>query len=124
MKMRRARSGLIVRRSGNGAAIEESSRFKSNGPPGSQRSWAHQEWYPWAFLVIGAKSVVSSPTRVDCLVGINIEMVALVGINIKMVAFSDVGVVLSWGAGGSGRLGHSHTSSIFSFSKNSRCEVD
>ncbi|WOL09445.1 ultraviolet-B receptor UVR8 [Canna indica] len=64
-----------------------------------------------------AKSVVSSPTRVDCLVGINIKMVALGSEH--SIAITDVGDALSWGAGGSGRLGHSHTSSIFSFSKNS-----
>lgn len=34
--------------------------------------------------------------------------------------FSDKGEALSWGGGGSGRLGHGHQSSIFGFLRSSR----
>lgn len=64
-----------------------------------------------------ASKVVSSPTKVECLDGVQIEMVAL-GCD-HSVAVTDKGEALSWGGGGSGRLGHGHQSSIFGFLRSS-----
>ncbi|KAJ0976031.1 hypothetical protein J5N97_017996 [Dioscorea zingiberensis] len=64
-----------------------------------------------------ADSIVSTPTRVDCLVGIKVSKVALGSEH--SIAITDEGSVLSWGAGGSGRLGHGHQSSILGFSMSS-----
>ncbi|XP_074583428.1 ultraviolet-B receptor UVR8 [Curcuma longa] len=61
-----------------------------------------------------AKGMVYSPTRVDCLAGIHIKMVALGSEH--SVALTDVGEALSWGASGSGRLGHDYKSGIFGIS--------
>ncbi|KAG6501167.1 hypothetical protein ZIOFF_041037 [Zingiber officinale] len=61
-----------------------------------------------------AKRMVCSPTRVDCLAGIYIKMVALGSEH--SVSLTDVGEALSWGASGSGRLGHDYKSGIFGFS--------
>ncbi|XP_020586675.1 ultraviolet-B receptor UVR8 isoform X2 [Phalaenopsis equestris] len=61
-----------------------------------------------------AKSVVSTPTRVDSLDGIYIKMVSL-GSEHSIAVTAD-GNVLSWGSGVSGKLGHGHQSSILGFS--------
>ncbi|XP_050203425.1 ultraviolet-B receptor UVR8 [Mercurialis annua] len=60
-----------------------------------------------------AKSVVPLPTKVECLSGLSIKMVALASEH--SIAVTDSGEVLSWGGGGSGRLGHGNKSSIFGF---------
>ncbi|PKA51797.1 Ultraviolet-B receptor UVR8 [Apostasia shenzhenica] len=65
-----------------------------------------------------ADSMVSTPTRVDSLDGININMVALGSEH--SVAITDEGNVLSWGSGGAGRLGHGHQSSFLGFTFCSR----
>ncbi|XP_075662423.1 ultraviolet-B receptor UVR8 isoform X1 [Castanea sativa] len=59
-------------------------------------------------LGLGKRSaeVVPLPTKVDCLDGITIKMVAL-GSEHSM-AVTDSGEALSWGIGDSGRLGHDH----------------
>uniref|UniRef100_A0A7N2MRA5 RCC1-like domain-containing protein n=1 Tax=Quercus lobata TaxID=97700 RepID=A0A7N2MRA5_QUELO len=68
-------------------------------------------------LGLGKRSaeVVPLPTRVDCLDGITIKMVAL-GSEHSM-AVTDRGEALSWGIGDSGRLGHDHDSGILGFFK-------
>ncbi|KAK9291600.1 hypothetical protein L1049_019549 [Liquidambar formosana] len=60
-----------------------------------------------------AAKVVSVPSKVDCLIGIAIRMAALGSEH--SVAVTDDGEALSWGGGGSGRLGHGHDSSILGF---------
>ncbi|KAH0451192.1 hypothetical protein IEQ34_018491 [Dendrobium chrysotoxum] len=70
--------------------------------------------YHHSAVVTGAKSVVSTPTRVDSLDGIYIKMVSLGSEH--SIAVTDEGNVLSWGSGGAGRLGHGHQSSILGFS--------
>ncbi|KAF3439300.1 hypothetical protein FNV43_RR17576 [Rhamnella rubrinervis] len=62
-----------------------------------------------------APKVVHIPTKVESLVGITIKMAALGSEH--SVAVTDGGEALSWGEGGSGRLGHGHESSIFGFFK-------
>ncbi|XP_054805459.1 ultraviolet-B receptor UVR8 isoform X2 [Prosopis cineraria] len=62
-----------------------------------------------------AESVVPMPTKVECLDGIKIKMVALGSEH--SLAISDGGEALSWGMGGSGKLGHGHESSILGFLK-------
>ncbi|KAG1330683.1 ultraviolet-B receptor UVR8 [Cocos nucifera] len=69
------------------------------------------------YCIVGAESIVSTPTRVDCLDGIHVKAAAL-GLE-HSIAITDEGNVLSWGAGGSGRLGHGLQSRIFGFSKSS-----
>ncbi|XP_020103918.1 ultraviolet-B receptor UVR8 isoform X7 [Ananas comosus] len=66
-------------------------------------------------LGLGRKAgkTVSSPTKVDCLVDVTVRMAAL-GAEHSIVV-TDEGNVLSWGAGGAGRLGHGHQSSILGF---------
>lgn len=64
-----------------------------------------------------ANNLVSKPSRVDYLAEFSIKMVALGSEH--SIALTDEGDVLSWGAGGSGRLGHGHQSSILEFFKNS-----
>ncbi|KAK7856874.1 ultraviolet-b receptor uvr8 [Quercus suber] len=68
-------------------------------------------------LGLGKRSaeVVPLPTKVDCLDGITIKMVAL-GSEHSM-AVTDGGEALSWGIGDSGRLGHDHDSGILGFFK-------
>lgn len=61
----------------------------------------------------GAKAV-PVPTKVECLAGITIRMVALGSEH--SVAVTDGGESLSWG-GGSGRLGHGHESGILGIFK-------
>ncbi|PAN42969.1 hypothetical protein GQ55_8G196400 [Panicum hallii var. hallii] len=65
----------------------------------------------------GAGKVVSTPTKVDCLTDFRVKMVALGSEH--SIAVTDEGEVLSWGAAGSGRLGHGHQSSILGFSLSS-----
>ncbi|XP_048335365.2 ultraviolet-B receptor UVR8 isoform X2 [Ziziphus jujuba] len=60
-----------------------------------------------------APKVVPRPSKVESLVGITIKMAALGSEH--SVAVTDGGEALSWGEGGSGRLGHGHESSIFGF---------
>ncbi|GAB4855743.1 hypothetical protein Ancab_024387 [Ancistrocladus abbreviatus] len=60
-----------------------------------------------------APKVVPKPTQVDSLAGITINMVALGSEH--SIAVTDEGVALSWGAGGLGRLGHGHQSSLLGF---------
>ncbi|XP_044503423.1 ultraviolet-B receptor UVR8 [Mangifera indica] len=60
-----------------------------------------------------AAKVVPVPTKIGCLSGIFIKHVALGSEH--SVAVTDGGEVLSWGGGGSGRLGHGHKSSILGF---------
>ncbi|XP_010423034.1 PREDICTED: ultraviolet-B receptor UVR8-like isoform X1 [Camelina sativa] len=64
-------------------------------------------------LGLGKKAarVVRVPTKVQALDGITIQTVALGSEH--SVAVTDGGEVLSWGGGGSGRLGHGHQSSLF-----------
>lgn len=64
----------------------------------------------------GAKAV-PVPTKVECLAGITIRMVALGSEH--SVAVTDGGESLSWG-GGSGRLGHGHESGILGIFKSTR----
>ncbi|MQL86305.1 hypothetical protein Taro_018835, partial [Colocasia esculenta] len=64
-----------------------------------------------------AESIISAPTRVDCLVGACIKMVALGSEH--SIALTDDGNVLSWGAGRCGRLGHGPRSGILGFSGSS-----
>ncbi|XP_039823768.1 ultraviolet-B receptor UVR8-like isoform X2 [Panicum virgatum] len=66
----------------------------------------------------GAGKAVSTPTKVDCLTDYRVKMVALGSEH--SVAVTDEGEVLSWGAAGSGRLGHGYQSSILGFSLTSR----
>ncbi|XP_039114294.1 ultraviolet-B receptor UVR8 isoform X3 [Dioscorea cayenensis subsp. rotundata] len=61
-----------------------------------------------------AGSIVSTPTMIDCLADIKVSKVALGSEH--SIAITDEGEVLSWGAGGSGRLGHGHQSSFLGFS--------
>ncbi|PIA28439.1 hypothetical protein AQUCO_06900004v1 [Aquilegia coerulea] len=67
-----------------------------------------------------AAKKVSKPSRVDCLNNVRIKMVALGSEH--SIAITDEGEALSWGAGGSGRLGHGHQSSILGFLRSSRLE--
>ncbi|KAL5714539.1 HECT-type E3 ubiquitin transferase [Ranunculus cassubicifolius] len=60
-----------------------------------------------------AAKKVPSPSRVDCLNGVRIKMTALGSEH--SVAITDEGETLSWGAGGSGRLGHGHQSGLLGF---------
>ncbi|GAV76847.1 RCC1 domain-containing protein, partial [Cephalotus follicularis] len=60
-----------------------------------------------------AAKVVPVPTKVECLSGITIKVVSLGSEH--TVAVTDAGEALSWGEGGSGRLGHGHESSILGF---------
>ncbi|KAG5408213.1 hypothetical protein IGI04_004532 [Brassica rapa subsp. trilocularis] len=62
-----------------------------------------------------AARVVHVPTKVQALNGITIKTVALGSEH--SVAVTDGGEVLSWGGGGSGRLGHGHESSFFGILK-------
>lgn len=62
-----------------------------------------------------AARVVHVPTKVQALNGITIKSVALGSEH--SVAVTDGGEVLSWGGGGSGRLGHGHESSFFGILK-------
>ncbi|XP_034691673.1 ultraviolet-B receptor UVR8 [Vitis riparia] len=64
-----------------------------------------------------AANAVSVPSKVECLNGISIKMVALGSEH--SVAATDQGEALSWGAGGSGRLGHGHESSLLGFFRSS-----
>ncbi|PIA28431.1 hypothetical protein AQUCO_06900004v1 [Aquilegia coerulea] len=64
-----------------------------------------------------AAKKVSKPSRVDCLNNVRIKMVALGSEH--SIAITDEGEALSWGAGGSGRLGHGHQSSILGFLRSS-----
>ncbi|KAF9599820.1 hypothetical protein IFM89_001766 [Coptis chinensis] len=65
----------------------------------------------------GAAKIVPSPSIVDCLNGVQIKMIALGSEH--SIAITDEGEALSWGAGGSGRLGHGHQSSILGFLRSS-----
>ncbi|KAL5810450.1 hypothetical protein ACOSQ4_027018 [Xanthoceras sorbifolium] len=60
-----------------------------------------------------AAKVIPVPTKVECLSGIFIKLAALGSEH--SVAVTDGGRVLSWGGGGSGRLGHGQKSSILGF---------
>jgi alpha-tubulin suppressor-like RCC1 family protein len=60
-----------------------------------------------------APKMVSAPSKVECLNEIPVRMVALGSDH--SIAVTDKGEALSWGGGGSGRLGHGHDSSIFGF---------
>ncbi|XP_072973350.1 ultraviolet-B receptor UVR8 [Typha angustifolia] len=62
-------------------------------------------------------SLVSKPTMVDSLVNIGVTRAALGSEH--SIAISAEGDILSWGAGGSGRLGHGHQSSLLGFSRSS-----
>ncbi|CAA6664323.1 unnamed protein product [Spirodela intermedia] len=64
-----------------------------------------------------AESIVSVPTRLDCLAGVCVKNVALGSEH--SIAVTDDGNVLSWGAGGFGRLGHGVRSGILGFSGSS-----
>ncbi|XP_058089615.1 ultraviolet-B receptor UVR8 isoform X2 [Magnolia sinica] len=65
----------------------------------------------------GAEKIVSTPRRLDCLDGFHIKMVSLGSEH--SFAITDEGDALSWGAGGSGRLGHGHQSGILGFLRSS-----
>ncbi|XP_031401125.1 ultraviolet-B receptor UVR8 isoform X2 [Punica granatum] len=60
-----------------------------------------------------AANALFVPTKVECLTGMVIKMAALGSEH--SIAVTDEGNALSWGGGGSGRLGHGHKSSIFGF---------
>ncbi|KAL4196995.1 hypothetical protein AMTRI_Chr04g249030 [Amborella trichopoda] len=60
-----------------------------------------------------AMNIISTPTRVERLIGFNIRKISLGSEH--SVAITDDGHVLSWGAGGSGRLGHRHQPSMLGF---------
>ncbi|XP_052197694.1 ultraviolet-B receptor UVR8 isoform X2 [Diospyros lotus] len=60
-----------------------------------------------------AAKLITIPTKVECLTGVTITMTAL-GCE-HSIAITDQGDALSWGAGGSGRLGHGHEPSIWGF---------
>ncbi|KAJ0233881.1 Regulator of chromosome condensation [Hirschfeldia incana] len=62
-----------------------------------------------------APRVVHVPTKVEALSGIPIKSMALGSEH--SIAVTDGGEVLSWGGGGSGRLGHGHESSFFGILK-------
>ncbi|XP_077213141.1 regulator of chromosome condensation (RCC1) family protein isoform X2 [Tasmannia lanceolata] len=64
-----------------------------------------------------AEKKIYTPSRVECLAGIHMKMVALGSEH--SIAVTDDGDALSWGAGGSGRLGHGHQSSILGFLRSS-----
>ncbi|AQK57542.1 Regulator of chromosome condensation (RCC1) family protein [Zea mays] len=66
------------------------------------------------FFALGAGKVVSTPTKVDCLTDLRVKTVALGSEH--SIAVTEEGEVLSWGAAGSGRLGHGRQSSILGFS--------
>ncbi|KAJ3675637.1 hypothetical protein LUZ60_004679 [Juncus effusus] len=53
---------------------------------------------------------VLKPTRVDCLVDVNVKTVALGSEH--SIALTDEGQILTWGSGEAGRLGHGHNSSF------------
>ncbi|KAH7557210.1 hypothetical protein JRO89_XS11G0075100 [Xanthoceras sorbifolium] len=65
-----------------------------------------------------AAKVIPVPTKVECLSGIFIKLAALGSEH--SVAVTDGGRVLSWGGGGSGRLGHGQESSILGFLRSTR----
>ncbi|KAH9716745.1 putative UVB-resistance protein UVR8 [Citrus sinensis] len=65
-----------------------------------------------------AAKVIPIPTKVECLSGIFTKQAAL-GFE-QSVAVTGGGKVLSWGAGGSGRLGHGQESSILGFLRSTR----
>ncbi|TXG60243.1 hypothetical protein EZV62_014816 [Acer yangbiense] len=72
-----------------------------------------------------AANVIPVPTKVECLSGIFIKLaalgsehsVAVTGLELKRhsILYANGGRVLSWGEGGSGRLGHGQESSILGF---------
>ncbi|KAJ0083548.1 hypothetical protein Patl1_30283 [Pistacia atlantica] len=63
-----------------------------------------------------AAKVVPALTKIECFSGICIKLVKLAALGSEhSVAVTDEGEVLSWGGGGSGRLGHGHESSILGF---------
>ncbi|CAA7027055.1 unnamed protein product [Microthlaspi erraticum] len=70
-------------------------------------------------LGLGKKAarVVPVPTKVQALHGITIKSVALGSEH--SIAVTDGGEVLSWGGGGSGRLGHGHESSFLGILRSS-----
>ncbi|KAF6140983.1 hypothetical protein GIB67_024416 [Kingdonia uniflora] len=67
-----------------------------------------------------AAKIVPIPTKIDFLSGIRIKMVALGSEH--SIAITDEGGALSWGAGGSGRLGHGHQSSFLGFLGSARLD--
>ncbi|KAB5556465.1 hypothetical protein DKX38_007374 [Salix brachista] len=73
--------------------------------------------YHHSCAITEAENVVPVPTKVECLSGINIKMVALASEH--SIAVTDGGQALSWGGGGSGRLGHGHQSSLLGFFRSS-----
>ncbi|KAI4336482.1 hypothetical protein L6164_015004 [Bauhinia variegata] len=62
-----------------------------------------------------AAKLVPLPTKLECLDGLKIKMAALGSEH--SVALADGGEALSWGMGGSGRLGHGHELSFLGFFK-------
>ncbi|XP_021636265.2 ultraviolet-B receptor UVR8 isoform X4 [Hevea brasiliensis] len=81
---------------------------------------ADGELYMWGRnsngqLGLGKKgqSVVPLPTKVECLSGLTIKMVALASEH--SIGVTVGGEALSWGGGGSGQLGHGNQSSILGF---------
>ncbi|KAJ0088480.1 hypothetical protein Patl1_32413 [Pistacia atlantica] len=63
-----------------------------------------------------AAKVVPALTKIECLSGICIKLVKLAALGSEhSVAVTDEGEVLSWGGGGSGRLGDGYESSILGF---------
>ncbi|XP_010521375.1 PREDICTED: ultraviolet-B receptor UVR8 isoform X2 [Tarenaya hassleriana] len=64
-----------------------------------------------------AAKVVHSPVKVESLNGITIKSVALGSEH--SVAVTDGGEILSWGGGGSGRLGHGHESTLLGILRSS-----
>ncbi|CAK9166658.1 unnamed protein product [Ilex paraguariensis] len=64
-----------------------------------------------------AAKLVPTPSKIECLNGVNIKMTAL-GCD-HSIAVTDKGEALSWGGGGSGRLGHGQELGILGFLRSS-----
>lgn len=81
------------------------------------------ELYVWGKNTTGqlglgkkAPNVISIPSKVECLSGITIKAASLGSEH--SIAVTGGGETLSWGEGGSGRLGHGHESGILGFLRN------
>lgn len=69
-----------------------------------------------------APNVISIPSKVECLSGITIKAASLGSEH--SIAVTGGGETLSWGEGGSGRLGHGHESGILGFLRTTRLYFD
>ncbi|XP_070030460.1 ultraviolet-B receptor UVR8 isoform X2 [Nicotiana sylvestris] len=62
-----------------------------------------------------AATILSTPSKVEFLTGVTVKIISL-GFE-HSIAVTDKGETLSWGGGGSGRLGHGHQSGILGLFK-------